>query len=402
MAQKLKNLNVTKVDFVDEGANPRADIKLFKRKEVEEPVQEAFNDEALTDSIMKKITDGLSGMLRKWKVEKGEATSFREKMNEVSTEKIREEIWSVCYALQQSLGSIVSDEDLDSGEAYDLLCESIDDFHESILQYASTWSSGKSASIKKNFEAPDHTEFSMIVTAHKNLGEIIEKTRKGESEEMLKIDKSKMTPEERTAYEEIVKKYAVDTEGETVNKKTTEKTEETEDGIQDGGVEKGRGDHATTETSVSSDSGDIYKGLHPAVKAEMEALRKFREDTEIKELTEVAKKYELIGKKPEELIPTLKSLRAAGGTAYDDMIGILDATLNAVQQSGIFGEIGKSREGTGGTTREEVIAKVRAKTAEIKKSRPDLTDAQAMDEVLLANPELRAELDKITSRNLNE
>ena len=33
MATKLKNLNVTKVDFVDAGANQRADIKLFKRKE---------------------------------------------------------------------------------------------------------------------------------------------------------------------------------------------------------------------------------------------------------------------------------------------------------------------------------------------------------------------------------
>ena len=35
MATKLKNLNVKKVDFVDEGANQQADIKLFKRRDGE-------------------------------------------------------------------------------------------------------------------------------------------------------------------------------------------------------------------------------------------------------------------------------------------------------------------------------------------------------------------------------
>lgn len=35
MAAKLKNLKVTKVDFVDQGANPDAHIKLFKRKDGE-------------------------------------------------------------------------------------------------------------------------------------------------------------------------------------------------------------------------------------------------------------------------------------------------------------------------------------------------------------------------------
>ena len=36
MATKLKHLKITKVDFVDEGANPDAHIMLFKRKP-EEP-----------------------------------------------------------------------------------------------------------------------------------------------------------------------------------------------------------------------------------------------------------------------------------------------------------------------------------------------------------------------------
>ena len=49
------------------------------------------------------------------------------------------------------------------------------------------------------------------------------------------------------------------------------------------------------------------------MKAELESLKKFREDTETKELMDVAKKYEIIGKKPEELVPLLKSLSGSRG-----------------------------------------------------------------------------------------
>ena len=52
-----------------------------------------------------------------------------------------------------------------------------------------------------------------------HLTDIIEKSNgdneKGELEDMLKINKSKMTAEERTAYDELIKKYAVETEEQT-------------------------------------------------------------------------------------------------------------------------------------------------------------------------------------------
>ena len=57
---------------------------------------------------------------------------------------------------------------------------------------------------------------------------------------------------------------------------------------------------------------------------------------------DVAKKYEIIGKKPEELVPLLKSLRAAGGSAYNDMISVLDSAVAMTNVSGVFTEIGKS------------------------------------------------------------
>lgn len=394
MAQKLKNLRVTKVDFVDEGANPRANIKLYKRKEPENPIASPpVDDVDLADSIMKRIADALAGVLKGKRdtVEKGEATSFKEKMNEVSTEKIREEIWSVCYALQSSLGSIVSDEELDASEMLSMLEESIEEFYTSIKGYAAVWAAGDSASIKKNLDIPDETELPMLMQVHQGIGELIEKanTQKGELEEMLKIDKSKMTPEERAAYEEIIKKYAV--EEESIEKKKTPPTQEEEIEEEEEAEKKKPGCKKSVTPTPADD--DIYKGMHPEVKAEIESLRKFREEAETRELTEVAKRYEIIGKKPEELVPTLKSLRAAGGTAYDDMIGILDSMVSTVQESGVFSEIGKSK-GADDASGTEVIAKVRAAAAEIKKSRPELTEAQAMDEAFLAHPELINEFDK--------
>ncbi len=94
---------------------------------------------------------------------------------------------------------------------------------------------------------------------------------------------------------------------------------------------------------------DIYKGLHPLVKAKLEALEKRAEEAEDKELFAVAKKYEVLGEKPEELVKTLKSLKSAGGTAFNDMIGILDRNVAMIDNSGVFGEIGKSFSG-GATT----------------------------------------------------
>lgn len=118
--------------------------------------------------------------------------------------------------------------------------------------------------------------------------------------------------------------------------------EETEKGC-------GGGKKPTNKSASSEEGEDIYKGLHPLVAAEIQRLRKRADEAEERELMEVAKKYEIIGKKPEDLVPTLKSLKAAGGTAYNDMIGILDSAVSMAEAGGTFEEIGKSGHGRTGT-----------------------------------------------------
>lgn len=359
MATKLKNLNVTKIDFVDAGANQRADIKLFKRKEPdpEEPnITEVFKEslDPPSDSALKKFLFtvgkklGISTKEFETQTEnlrkREEACTFSEKMTEVCRQDIADEMWRICYALQSSLQSILFDEEIDGEKAYSMMEESVADFGDIITSAIGSWSEGRRSEIKKS-RLWDESDLSGMEAFKIRLEKHIQRIRdeQGGLEEMLKIDKSKMTPEEMAAYDEIIKKYAVEEEEEIRGvTKSKVKPEENEDEIDDDTISSSKESAEKSLTDRYAGQKGIYKGLHPAVAAELEALKKFRDDAEMKTLMDVAKKYEIIGKKPEELVPMLKSLRTAGGTAYDDMLSTLDAAVAMVNASGAFDEIGKS------------------------------------------------------------
>lgn len=165
----------------------------------------------------------------------------------------------------------------------------------------------------------------------------------------MKIDKSKMTPAERAFFEDLEKRYS--TEDGAQVETPAQVTEVAEPPVTKSVTPPAQAEQ--NQAPAEPDGADIYKGLHPAVKAEMEALKKFKDEAEERELGEVAKKYEIIGKKKEELVPLFKSLRAAGGTAYNDMIAVLDGAVATVEKSGAFSEIGKSGHGAGATSSAE-------------------------------------------------
>lgn len=201
------------------------------------------------------------------------------------------------------------------------------------------------------------------------------------------IDKSKMTPAERAFFEDIEKRCSVDPSG-------VEKAGTNENGTEEEekeGAEKGC---KTPDVKKSATPGteNIYAGLHPAVAAELQRLQKRADEADEKELTEVAKKYEIIGKKPEELVPVLKSLKSAGGSAYADMIGILDASVEAVNKSSMFTEIGKS--GGFGGSEPDAWAKIEKKADEIQVANPSMSRASAIDTACQQNPQLVHEYER--------
>lgn len=411
MATKLKNLKITKVDFVDDGANPEAHIRLFKSKDGVEPPHDegAEKKPNIWKRLITAITKAAGSETDTSELEsviddiQKSSESFGERIAEVKNRKIADEIWDICYALQSSLCSILNDEDMDGTSAATAMQESLDEFYEFSKEAISQWSSGKATNIVKKEEVTA-SDLAMMKSARNRLDDTIEKAEKAQEEpgaedpkkkdqnkkqndakgaEEMKIDKSKLTPAELAFLQSIEKRYGEEegagAEGVTPPAQNADPTPAT-------GVGK-----ANTPAQGTDGGEDIYKGMHPAVRAELENLKKFREATEERELEDVAKKYEIIGKKKEELVSVLKSLKAAGGTAYTDMIAVLDGAVAAVEKSGAFSEIGKS--GGAGTTDGAAWTKAETQAAEIMKSK-NVTKAQALDEVFRNDPELAAECEK--------
>lgn len=411
MATKLKNLKITKVDFVDDGANPEAHIRLFKSKDGVEPPHDegAEKKPNIWKRLITAITKATGSETDTSELEsviddiQKSSESFGERIAEVKNRKIADEIWDICYALQSSLCSILNDEDMDGTSAATAMQESLDEFSEFTKEAISQWSSGKATNIVKKEEVTA-SDLAMMKSIRNRLDDTIEKAEKAQEEpgaedpkkkdqnkkqndakgaEEMKIDKSKLTPAELAFLQSIEKRYGEEegagAEGVTPPAQNTDPTPAT-------GVGK-----ANTPAQGTDGGEDIYKGMHPAVRAELENLKKFREATEERELEGVAKKYEIIGKKKEELVPVLKNLKAAGGTAYTDMIAVLDGAVAAVEKSGAFTEIGKS--GGAGTTDGAAWLKAETQAAEVMKSK-NVTKAQALDEVFQNDPELAAECEK--------
>ena len=244
----------------------------------------------------------------------------------LSTEDMRGKLWQYSHALDDSFESIL-ESDMSADEKKQMLRESLEQFRSAV--------DGMIEAVNKENPVADPTA-----------GPEVDKVRCNK----MNIDKSKLTPEEQATFDALLAKSCGDFQPQ-------------------------------------DEQDDIYKGLHPAVKAELEHLRKAVNAQEDRELETVAKKYEVIGKKPEELIPVLKSLK--GTSAYDEMISVMDAAVDAVEKSALFTEIGKTGHGTGDTMKQ-----ANEKAAEIMKADSNLSHAQALDRVFQQNPELAAQVEK--------
>lgn len=407
MATKLRNLKIKKVDFVDQGANPDAHIRMVKCKDGEEQ-STGENSEKGTGFFRKMFSfigkaagmnqDEIDSAMDE--IQKGDSVSFGEKFNEAKNRKIADEIWDICYALQSSLCSILNDEELDSTSVATAMKSSLDEFNAVVQESITEWSNGKAVSIVMKTEEVSESDLEIMKSAVERLTESIEKSTKapdeggpddnqnqeGENEEM-KIDKSKLTDAERAFLDSIEKRCGVE-DGSGQAEGTPAPTP-----VADPNVTKSVPQENTeTKSEGTSDGQDnIYKGLHPTVAAELASLKKFKEEAEDRELAQVAKKYEIIGRKSEELVPMFKSLKAAGGTAYNDMIAILDQSVETVEKAGAFSEIGKSGHGSNENSAEAKAGTIAKKLME---EDPALSYQQAMAKAWEDHPELLAEYDE--------
>lgn len=354
-AHKLRNLKLRKVDFVDQGANQFAHIQLAKRNEEPNSSPESSPEER---AFFERFGAFIAKMFHNASVSKGDAMTYEQV---VETRDTRNAIYRISDSMCESIHAIINDKDLDDAKKAEMVAQTADEVAEAIKEDIAAAFGG---SVQKGDTGEGSPEPpAEPIEDHGDTDTGNEPTQQ-EGEIDMNFDTSKMTPEEKAAFDELAKRYAVE---EPVPAAPAIPTE-----------------------PVQPEADDVYKGLHPAVKAELESLRKFREESEMRELNEVSKKYTLLGKKPEELAPVLKSLRDAGGSAYNDMISILDSNLEAVEKSGVFAEIGKR----GGTVTDDPWGKIEVAAQEIMKSNSDMRWSDAIDKACLQHPDLVEEYEK--------
>ena len=112
MASKLKNLKITKVDFVDAGANPEANVMLYKnesgtpggiQKEDKTAAREG-HDPQKQAGVLKRFISAIGKAIglepeeidaTVEEIEKGDAADFGSKLKERNLRRVGDEIWDL-------------------------------------------------------------------------------------------------------------------------------------------------------------------------------------------------------------------------------------------------------------------------------------------------------------------
>ena len=412
MATKLKDLKITSTDLVEQGANPDAHIRLFKRRDAPEadPPPETLLQKAIAalQAVFGKHNhaDNDSSVAK-------DAKTFDEEMERERLRRVSCQMWDFCYALSDSLSSIIFDGEKSEDDKRGMMNTSLDEFAETLRNAIPMWAAGDKVEIEgdgnvvaksaaqqaamdellgryakaegdgegddpeEDDDGQDDPEDGDVAAGKGNNTKKSATGQQKEETDTMKIDKSKMTPEELASLEAIEKKYGVAEPDGTPPAATG-----------DGDVAKGG-----AEATPPAEGADTAPALHPEVKKALETnatltaqVEELKKSLEIKDLTAVAKKYEIIGKKADELAPKLYDLKKAGGTAYDDFVGLLDEQVTLVEKGGLFAEIGTARSGVAGTDAELGI-----KAAEVRKNNADMTSPEAVVKAFEENPELAAQ-----------
>lgn len=398
---KLKKLQVSSVDMVPRGANQDAEIALFKGWDGE---GEAHDEMSRTQRFMNAIAKVFSSPGAEESLDdetldeiEKEAKSFSTFGQQRARRRINDESWDYTAALRDSFESILNDNDLSQDEQCAKMIQSVNEFVDAMESVIPRWAAGETTIAKGLDEETDILKQAEMAALQERLEDLqkacgggrkkeiekegydpeddeeeytdpdddseeeydeenltprqlreLENQRERSNEDMAKIDKSLLTPEEQAQLDSLVAKAAVQ-EQQEVNK----------------GVD--------TPEQV-----ELKKALN-----EVAELKK---SLQMKEYEAVAKKYEILGKQPEEVAKTLYAMHEQGEEIYKAYVGALDDSLALVEKSGVFAEIGKSTRGA--YRGNNVVNEVEKAATEIMKADPNLSREEAIVKAWDNNPEL--------------
>ena len=334
---KLTDIKLTSVDLVNRGANQGAHIALYKSD---------TSPEASERGMLKKAMDYIKSLLS-------------EEPETITKADIAKEYDGFAGQFCASLDTIIDDAEMDTDAKTEMMRKSIQEFASFMSEAAPYWA---------GMQSVEKADTLTALIAKAEPAKETEKVEKRKESDVM--DVTKLTPEDQKVLKSLLAKMA----DEEPAKKAPEKPEEVID-------EEGK--------TKKTDGAGVTKSDVPAfVKDAINKSEEFIKAQELKDMKEIAKKYEVLGERAEELGQHLYDLKKSNEDIYKSSIAMLDRQVEAIEKSGIFTEIGKS----GARISEgDVIKKAEAKAAEIRKSAPELTAEQAMARAWEENPDLMAE-----------
>lgn len=374
---KLSNMKLTSVDLVNRGANQDANIVFYKSDTPPEAEPERH--------VLKKAFDYLKSLFTD------------DEPSTISKSDIAAEYDDYAVQLCKSFDSIIDDNALNTDGKTAMLQKSIQEFAAFMTEAAPLWAA--SQSVAKSEELPELIAKAEIPDNEDDLF-IMDNVNKNDRKESEDMDLSNLTPTEQEIYKSLITKanggkvppeFMVD-EGETKKpKKPLFVPDDDMDDMDDmedmEGTQKGCKTKKACNTKKGCDPNVNKSDIPEFILNAINKSEEFIKAQEIRELQEVAKKYENLGINAEEFGQKMYELRKSDKDAYDYYIGILDKQATAFEKSGLFSEIGKSGAAYS-TQGGDVIAKAESMAAEIRKSAPEMTYDEAMAQVWLSHPEL--------------
>ena len=200
----------------------------------------------------------------------------------------------------------------------------------------------------------------------------------------FKIDKSAFTEADLAEWDRLIAKGAVKVDPEAAKEKMEDEKPEVPAETK---PEKKAEEPPMEETKKSAPE---VQDVPEFVKSAIAKSEEFMTRIEKQEMSEIAKKYAILGEKPEELGEKLYELKKSSPDMYNTCIAMLDNQVQMLEKSGMFDEVGKSagaHSTTGGA-----VAKAEAKAKEIQKADPSVGWSEAIAKAW-EDPALMAEYD---------
>lgn len=127
MATKLKNMRLTSVDMVRNGANQEADICLFKSADpTEDPTQPTAEEKNIFKRFINWFRENREDDLQEDDDTVEKDFSTFDSLN--TARESNEKLWQYTSALTESIRSIQMDHDLDKGQKLQLMAQSLEQF----------------------------------------------------------------------------------------------------------------------------------------------------------------------------------------------------------------------------------------------------------------------------------